>query len=152
LPRINPGTIVHNKKLQSLIPEQQRAALLQLPADELWHLEEKYDVHIDRVYGPGRIVQESPIEAFLILNWQRDSELELEVERVDLAEHRDLLGALMKSPGPFYQYPDGSFLQDTTPLDEPPYLEALQDVAVYVARGRIDFSALSARCLHEVLV
>jgi len=152
LPRINPGTIVHNQKLQSLIPEQQRAALLQLPAAELWELEEKYDVHIDRVYGPGRIVQEAPIEAFLILDWQRDSELELEVEQVDLAEHRDLLGALMKSPGPFYQYPDGSFLQDTTALVEPPYLEALQDVAVYVARGRIDFSALSARCLHEVLV
>jgi len=151
LPRINPGTIVHNQKLQGLIPEQQRAALLQLPAEELWELEEKYDVHIDRVYGPGRIVQEAPIEAFLILDWRRDSDMELEVEQVDLAEHRDLLGALMKSPGPFYQYPDGSFLQDTTALDEPPYLEVLKDVAVYVARGRIDFPTLSERCLHELL-
>jgi HprK-related kinase B len=151
LPRINPGTIVHNKKLHSLIPAQQREALLQLPGAELWELEEKYDVHIDRVYGPGRIVAEAPMTAFLILDWQRDSEMELEVERVNLAAHRDLLGALMKSPGPFYQYPDGTFQQDTATFDEPAYLEALENIAVYVARGRVDFSALSERCLHEIL-
>jgi len=152
LPRINPGTIVHNKKLHSLIPAQQREALLQLPGAELWELEEKYDVHIDRVYGPGRITAEAPITAFLILDWQRDSDMELEVERVDLAVHRDLLGALMKSPGPFYQYPDGTFQQDTAAFDEPAYLHALENIAVYVARGRVDFAALSERCLSELLV
>jgi HprK-related kinase B len=152
LPRINPGTIVHNQTLHSLIPAPQREALLQLPGAELWELEEKYDVHIDRVYGPGRILAEAPMAAFLILDWQRDSEQELEVERVDLAAHRDLLGALMKSPGPFYQYPDGTFQQDTAAFDEPAYLEALENIAVYVARGRVDFAALSERCLHELLV
>jgi len=152
LPRINPGTIVHNQTLHSLIPAPQREALLQLPGAELWELEEKYDVHIDRVYGPGRILAEAPMAAFLILDWQRDSEKELEVERVDLAAHRDLLGALMKSPGPFYQYPDGTFQQDTTAFDEPAYLEVLENIAVYVARGRVDFAALSERCLHELLV
>ena len=91
------------------------------------------------------------MSAFLILDWQRDSEMELEVERVDLAAHRDLLGALMKSPGPFYQYPDGTFQQDTATFDEPAYLEALENIAVYVARGLVDFSALSERCLHEIL-
>ena len=151
LPRINPGTIVHNRKLHSLIPTQQRAALRQLPAAELWELEEKYDVHIDRVYGPGRIIAEAPLAAFLILDWQRDGDRELVVERVDLAAQRDLLGALMKSPGPFYQYPDGTFLQDTTALDESAYLDTLKDMAIYVARGRIDFSAMSDRCLHELL-
>jgi HprK-related kinase B len=151
LPRINPGTIVHNKKLHSLIPAQQREALLQLPGADLWELEEKYDVHIDRIYGPGRIIAEAPMSAFLILDWQRDSEVELEVERVDLAAHRDLLGALMKSPGPFYQYPDGTFQQDTAAFDERAYLDALENIAVYVARGRVDFSALSERCLSEVL-
>jgi len=151
LPRINPGTIAHNQKLHSLIPAQQREALLQLPAAELWELEEKYDVHIDRVYGPGRIMAEAPLAALLILDWQRDSEVELKVEQVDLAADRDLLGALMKSPGPFYQYPDGSFQEDTTAFDEAAYLDALADIPVYAARGRIDFSAMSDRCLHELL-
>jgi hypothetical protein len=94
---------------------------------------------------------EAPLAAFLILDWQRDSEMELKVEQVDLAADRDLLGALMKSPGPFYQYPDGSFQQDTTSFDEAAYLDALENVAVYAARGRIDFSALSERCLSELL-
>jgi len=151
LPRINPGTIVHNKKLQGLIPAQQRKALLQLPAAELWELEDKYDVHVDRIYGPGRIIPEAPLSAFLILDWQRDGERELQVERVDLTVQRDLLGALMKSPGPFYQHPDGTFQQDTAVFDDASYLAALEQVPVYVARGRVDFSTLSDRCLHELL-
>jgi len=151
LPRINPGTIVHNKRLQGLIPAQQRKALLQLPAAELWELEDKYDVHIDRIYGSDRIIPEAPLSAFLILDWQRDGERELQVERVDLTVQRDLLGALMKSPGPFYQHPDGIFQQDTAVFDDASYLAALEQVPVYVARGRVDFSTLSDRCLHELL-
>ena len=151
LPRINPGTIVHNKKLQGLISAQQRKALLQLPAAELWELEDKYDVHVDRIYGSGRIIPEAPLSAFLILDWQRDSERELQLERVDLTVQHDLLGALMKSPGPFYQHPDGTFQQDTAVFDDASYLAALEQVPVYVARGRVDFSSLSDRCLHELL-
>jgi HprK-related kinase B len=152
LPRINPGTIVHNPKLHSLIPAQQSNTLLQLPAAELWELEEKYDVSIDRIYGQGRIMAEAPLAAILILDWRRDSDKALEIERVDLAVHRNLLGALMKSPGPFYQHPDGSFQQDTTAFDDTAYLDTLKNVPIYAARGRLDFSTLSGRCLHELLL
>ncbi|MDA9982239.1 HprK-related kinase B [Gammaproteobacteria bacterium] len=152
LPRINPGTIVHNPKLHGLISVQQRNTLLQLPAAGLWELEEKYDVNIDRVYGQGRIMAEAPLAAILILDWRRDSDKALEIERVDLAVHRNLLGALMKSPGPFYQHPDGSFQQDTAAFDESAYLDTLKDVPVYAVRGRLDFSTLSSRCLHELLL
>ena len=151
LPRINPGTIVHNARLHSLIPVPQRKALLRMPAGELRDLEEKYDVPVDRVFGSGRIQQETPLAALLILDWQHDSARELQVERIELAERRDLLEALMKSPGPFYQYPDGSFQQDTTPFDDSAYLDALDGVAVYVASGRVDFPALSERCPQEIL-
>ena len=47
LPRVNPGTIVHNRRLHGLLSAQRREALLQLPPTELWSLEEKYDV-LDR--------------------------------------------------------------------------------------------------------
>lgn len=151
LPRINPGTIVHNARLHSLIPAPQRKALLRMPAGELWDLEAKYDVPVDRVFGSGRIQQETPLAALLILDWWHDSARELQVERIELAERRDLLEALMKSPGPFYQYPDGSFQQDTTSFDDSAYLDALDGVAVYVARGRVDFPALSERCLQKIL-
>ena len=151
LPRINPGTIVHNPKLHSLIPVQRRNTLLQMPAAELWQLEEKYDVNIDKVYGHGRIMAEAPLGALLILDWQRDGSAELKIERVDLTAHRHLLGALMKSPGPFYQYPDGSFQHDAMAFDESAYVDTLKDIPVYAARGRLDFSAMADHCLHELL-
>ena len=150
LPRINPGTIVHNPSLQHLIEPQRRASLLALPPQELWHLEDKYDVDVETVYGAGRIVQEAPLSAFLILNWQRDTDAALQLTAVDLASRRDLLAAIMKSPGPFYQYADGSFFQDDTPFDEQVYLDTLDGVRIYEAHGRADFDALAGMFLSEL--
>ena len=151
LPRVNPGTIVHNPRLHPLIAEEQRLALLELPKEELWELEEKYDVMVEDVYGEGRIVPVAPLGGFLILNWRRDDDAPVSVERFDPAERPELLGAIMKSPGPFYQYPDGRFLDDETPLDPAIYIEALADVPLYEARGGVDFPALERIVLDELL-
>ena len=151
LPRVNPGTIVHNRRLHPLIPAAQREALLARPRDELWELEEKYDVLIEQIYGPDRITAEAPLAAFLVLNWQRDSDQPLELQQVDLAERRDLLAAIMKSPGPLYQYADGRFLQDDTPFDEQAYLDTLADIPIYEASGAINFATMTRRCLNELL-
>jgi len=133
-----------------LIEPQQRASLLALPPQELWELEDKYDVDVETIYGAGRIVQEALLSAFLILNWQRDSDVPLQLAAVDLASRRDLLAAIMKSPGPFYQYADGSFFQDNTPFDEQVYLDALDGVTIYEARGRADFDGLTGIFLDEM--
>ena len=151
LPRVNPGTIVHNPRLHPLIPAEQREKLLKLPAEELWHLEEKYDVLVEEVYGAGRITPHAPLAAFLILNWTRDSEEPVSVERFDPKQRPELLGAIMKSPGPFYQFPDGTFLRDDVPLDPAPYIEALEGVPLYEARGGVDFPALERIVLDELL-
>ncbi len=152
LPRINPGTIVHNPRLHSLIPEQERQDLLRLPPQELWDIEDKYDVQLEQVYGEGKIRPSAPLCAFLILNWQRDSDQPLEVVPVDLSVRQDLLAAIMKSPGPFYQYPDGSFYSDATPFDEQAYLQSLAGVKAYEAKGRVDFEGLIDHCLSDILV
>ncbi len=153
LPRINPGTIVHNPSLHCLIPASERQALLQLEPKALWELEDKYDVHVEQVYGKGKIIttEQTPLQVFLVLNWQRNSDQPLEVEPVNLAERRDLLGAIMKSPGPFYQYPDGSFYMDNTKLNEQAYLDALNGVSIYEAKGTVDFEALSDHFLNKLL-
>ncbi len=151
LPRINPGTIVHNPRLQHLINPQRREELLKLPSQALWELEDKYDVHVDKLYGSGRIDQQAPLAAFLILNWQRNSTRALAVEQVDLGNRRDLLAAIMKSPGPFYQYADGAFYQHDTAFNEQAYVDALDGVRIYEASGGVDFAALTERCLHELL-
>ncbi len=146
LPRINPGTIVHNSRLHPLIKPERRKQLLELPVDELWHLEEKFDVDIEQLYGQGRIMHEAELGGFLILAWSRDSNEPLSIESVDLASHQELLPAIMKSPGPFYQYADGSFYQDYTELDSQSYLDMLHGIDIYVAHGRIDFEQLARQC------
>jgi HprK-related kinase B len=150
LPRVNPGTIVHNPKLHSLIPSGERESLLAMPNEQLWELEEKYDVLIDRVYGKDRVTAEAPLGAFLVLNWRRDSDRPMDLKKVDLSERRELLGAIMKSPGPFYQFADGSFFDDDMPFNEQAYLDTLQPIATYEASGRIDFDAMTRR-LDELL-
>ena len=75
----------------------------------------------------------------------------MQVSEVDLRQRRELLQAIMKSPGPFYQYLDGSFHQDNTPFDEQAYLDALQGVVVYEAKGGVDFASLVQHCLDHVL-
>jgi len=150
LPRVNPGTIVHNPRLHSLIPAAEREALLALTNDQLWEIEDKYDVLIDDLYGPGRFAIESPLGAFLVLNWKRNSAQPLELQRVDLADRRDLLSAIMKSPGPFYQFADGNFFADDMPMNERAYIETLAHVAVYEASGGIDFEAMAKR-INELL-
>jgi HprK-related kinase B len=151
LPRINPGTIVFNPALQKMIPAQRRKQLMQLPRKELWEIEEKYDVYINEVYGAGRITLNALLNTFLVLNWQHDSDSELAVEQVDISQRPDLLGAIMKDSGPFYQYADGSFYQQKTPFDTSAYLEVLEGVKVYEARGRVDFEGLKQFCEQELL-
>lgn len=151
LPRVNPGTIVHNPRLHPLIPADQREELLALPQQQLWELEDKYDVLIDDVYGPGRFTVAKPLGAFLVLNWKRDSEEPLRLQQVDLSERRELLRvAIMKSPGPFYQFADSSFFNDDMPLNEQGYLDTLADTPVFEVSGGIDFEAMANR-MDELL-
>ena len=150
LPRINPGTIVHNPRLHPLIPAAERKALLELPQRDLWRLEQKYDVMINRLYGPDRITPQAALTGFLIPNWRRDSDQDTALAAVDLGDRPDLLSAVMKSPGPFLQFPDGGFLSDDASLDEAAYLAILDKVPVYEASGAVDFDALTLR-LHDLM-
>ncbi|MEM8702592.1 MAG: HprK-related kinase B [Pseudomonadota bacterium] len=142
LPRINPGTIVTNSRLAGLIDEEREEELRNMERDELWHLEEKYDLFIDDIYGPGRISHTAKLTDFWVLNWSRDSSAATAVTQVGLAERTDLLAAVMKSPGPFYQTRQGPFWTDATPLDPGAYIAALKSVQVWEVTGQIDFDAL----------
>ncbi|MFG6178607.1 HprK-related kinase B [Halomonas sp. THAF12] len=150
-PRINPGTVLNNPRLETLIPAPRREALRALPAAELWELEEKYDVPVAAFYGPERLVAEASLAAAIILNWRRDDPGPPRIAAVDLMQRRELLPAIMKSPGPFYQHADGRFQADGEPLDEAAYLEVLAGVPVFEVSGGIDFNALVRRHLIPLL-
>ena len=152
LPRINPGTIVNNPRLFPLIDQATRDRLSRLEKSELWQLEQKYDVDISQLYGHGRIDHEASLKKFLVLNWRYDTDAALAVTRVNLSERPDLLAAIMKPSGPFYIDAQGRFNRDDTAPDASVYLEMLAGVEVYEASGGVDFAALGAVCLEELLV
>jgi len=98
-PRINPGTILHNPRLSSMLSEERREQLKAMPKEELWQLEEKHDLFISAVYGAGRVQFTMPLSEFWVLNWSRETEAPTQVRDADLSERPDLLGAIMKSAG-----------------------------------------------------
>ncbi len=141
-PRINPGTILHNARLHPMLGAERLAALRAMPQAQLWHLEEKYDLIVREIYGSGRVRYGAPLTDFWVLNWQRDTPEATRIEQVDLAQRPDLLGAIMKSPGPFYQGADGVFLSNHGGPVAADYLSALAGVRVCEVSGRVDFDAL----------
>lgn len=141
-PRINPGTILHNARLHPILTPARLAELAAMPHDELWHLEEKHDLMVPEIYGPGRSQLAAPLTDFWVLNWQWDTAQPTAVTPVDLPARPDLLGAIMKSAGPFYAGAMGRFHTDQTPLDPAGYLAALRNVRVSEVTGRVDFDAL----------
>jgi HprK-related kinase B len=144
LPRINPGTLINNPRLASLLTMERQQTLRQLPMEELWALEEKHDVDVAALYGAGRIDTSTPrpLASLIILNWSRAATSPTRLQRVDLEPRRDLLPAVMKSPGPFYQDSAGQFQRDDAPLPETAYLSLFRQVTVYEVTGGIDFDRL----------
>lgn len=144
LPRINPGTILNNPDLRSMITSEQKTRYQSLPPDQLWQLEEKFDAFIDQIWGKGRITLASPFDLLVILNWRRAGE-PLRISPVSLSQRHDLIPAFAKEPGLFY-------LSDTlapahaAPADQ--YLQLLGDCQVVECSGTADFDAAAEQIVH----
>jgi HprK-related kinase B len=146
LPRINPGTALHHPNLREILDPVRREELSRMPAAELWTLEEKYDVHLDRVFNDVRFVQEADLHAVVLLGWRLQHESPAQVQRVNLSERPDLVAALAKSVGPMLVVQPGTPAQpNVVPLS--PYLDHLRDVPVYEITGGVDFEAATDACL-----
>ena len=142
-PRINPGTILGNPRLHGMLSAARLAELRAMPGAALWALEEKRDLIVGEVYGPGKVQLDGPLTDFWVLNWSRDADAPTELAEVELAERPDLLSAIMKSPGPFHQHADGRFEPPGARPDPAPYLAALSGLRVRELRGRVDFDAVA---------
>lgn len=149
-PRINPGTILGNPRLHPLLSEARLAQLNAMNKELLWTLEEKHDLVIPEIYGAGRIEHRAPLTDVWILNWSRESHASTELRPATLDTRPDLLGALMKSAGPFYQDANGTFLPNGADPQPEGYLAALAGANVWEATGEVDFDAL-ARAGRDVL-
>lgn len=141
MPRVNPGTLLNNKDLLTILPQDRRVALKDLPVDQLWGLEEKYDVDIDTVFGANRLQLEAPLSAFIVLNWDRKAKRPFALDAIDLSRRDDLLAAIMKPPGAFFLPLQGDAPRTIFDLDKTDYIRRLRQVPVFEATGRADFDA-----------
>ncbi len=135
-PRINPGTIITNKDIEDLIPEEERELLMELSQEDLWNLEQKYDLFIDKVYGVEKFKIAADMKGLVILNWKRDTE-KLYIEEIDPAERHDLFPAFMKTPGLFFLSRENMYPN----LSEENYLSHLKECTVFEVTGGVEFEA-----------
>jgi HprK-related kinase B len=150
-PRINPGTALSIGALADVLPEERRHAFEALDRDTLWRLEEKYDVDIARTFGPGRWALRAPAVAFLVLTWSHRRAEPARFSRVNLAERPDLLEAIMKPPGPFYEPAGSDAPRGVYRMSPKEYLDRLSGVPVYEASGGVDFDRAVRVCIEEYL-
>ncbi|MCR9205960.1 MAG: HprK-related kinase B, partial [Halobacteriovoraceae bacterium] len=140
-PRINPGTIVHNDALKSLMTDEDRQRYLDM-GDDLWDLEEKYDGFIDQCFGKNKFKLVHPCQFLMLLNWKRNSS-PLKVEEINLRERKDLMPAFMKQTGLFY-LPDEA--GKAVRRDEDDYLKHLERIQVFELSGGVDFKEAAKIC------
>lgn len=150
-PRINPGTLLGNERLQVLAPAEKRRAWQALPADSLWELEEKYDVPVPAVFGAERVALQGRLRAVVMLSWQRSSGSPTHVRLCAEGDRSRLLGALMKDAGPFHNDPQGRFAERPAVPAEASYLDMLAEVPFHEVRGRVDFTVLEEILAKELL-
>ena len=135
-PRINPGTILHNPDLAGILDADERARFSALEPGELWQLEHKYDGLIHECFPGQRFWLAGEFVGLVLLNWSRGGGPTV-AQRIDVAQRRELLPALMKAPGVFYQPGPG----EVATRDEDRYVEFLAGVPVLELSGGVDFDA-----------
>ncbi len=143
LPRVNPGTILNNPSLKGLLPPRDFERFAALPEDDLWNLEYKYDVPIDRFFGADRFVLSTPLNAMIILNWKQNKDAP-RMQPVNIENRRDLLPAFMKSTGLFFLPEPAMPASDPS---EAAYVRLLEANRIFEISGGVDFQAAVDACL-----
>ncbi len=143
-PRINPGTVIHNEHLKNLVSEEKKRAYAQLPADELWNLEEKYDAIIDECFGPGRFSLAGRLDLVAVFNWA-GTDRPPEVQPVDLRKRPELLQSFIKSLGLYYSPETDRVTQEPGVED---YLKHIEHCPAVEISGGKDFQSVTETCLE----
>ena len=144
LPRINPGTAMHQQELHGVLPAARRAELQKLESNALWTLEEKYDVDLDLAFGPGRLARTSALAGLVLLTWRRDESGPPQLRRAELDSRPDLLTAVAKNPGPFHLGSRGAFVAPMATH----HLQHLSRVPLFEITGGVDFERACSMCLE----
>ncbi len=140
-PRINPGTIINNKKLRPILTKHEIEEYESLSEDELWKTEKKYDLFIDEVYGKDIFNISSPLHTLIILNWHRDSTEETTLKEVNIFERRDLYPAFIKMPGLFYI----NGVSTNSDFNVENYIKIISKCEILEVTGKLDFEFVTLK-------
>ncbi len=138
-PRVNPGTLLHHRRLSRLLTLEDRAVLRQLSREELWRLERKADVDLDAIYGKGTVELKGRMEALVLLKWGLDED-KAAVRRLTAAEAVANLSLFEKDLGVF------DLDRSEAPRDQVArrarYAAILERVDIVEVTGGVEFPAL----------
>lgn len=147
-PRINPGTIMNNPRLLSLLYPKQYERYQSLAVDELWDLEEKYDAMIEHLYNDCHFKLSSEMKGFVLLDWDRTLDEPTRLEPINTESITPLLPSVMKRPG--ILAPQSRKRLDRSTAQE--WLDLLEKTKVVVLRGGVDFSQAVDLVRKEFLI
>ncbi|NOT02471.1 MAG: HprK-related kinase B [Phycisphaerales bacterium] len=145
-PRVNPGTLLHHRRLSEMLEPGDRDRLNRMSADELWHLEEKRDVDVERWFPRCKHVLLARLSAVVVLNWQRDAG-PLRLAPVTLSDRTEILELIVKDPGVFHP---GRQASSSPEQNVRRYQDVLRECPVCEITGGVDFAAAAAAC-HDFL-
>jgi HprK-related kinase B len=111
--------------------------------NELWNIEQKYDVLIPQCYGGKKISLSGTLKNLILLDWSLNSSEQTELNPVNIEQQPGVLDGLRKNPGPFFQDVDGQF-PDATAQPCEYYADHLKGVRVFQLTGKTDFDRACA--------
>ncbi|MCE5301031.1 MAG: HprK-related kinase B, partial [Spirochaetia bacterium] len=145
MPRVNPGTLVNDPRLSGILPQKEREKFGAMMPEELWQVEQKYDVDISSIYGSDRFVLSAVMAGLVVINWDRGSMEPFSMEPVGACSRSDLYSAFMKTPGLFM---DNDVPGRDIDLSEAVYRRILEQCPIYEITGKVDFEEATERCIE----
>jgi HprK-related kinase B len=143
LPRINPGTILHNPRLGALLSAERRKELSSWSREDLWKLEEKYDVDLALCFPESRYVHGAPLRALVVLDWDRRVPGHPRLTETRFEESEAAFRGLRKGPGPFYVPAAGELPNEPLEPDPAQYGEILSGLPTIEVTGGVDFESVA---------
>jgi HprK-related kinase B len=140
-PRVNPGTLLALPPLRGMLTSEEAKRYGALPPDELWELQDKHDVRVDRMYGERRLALRTRLDSLYVLSWVRQAG-EPALHAVDEDYVGYLVAPLLKSE--LTDPPDLAFasVQSLSAL--------LKGVNVYQVTGAVDIPKLVGHAVKEL--
>lgn len=134
-PRVNPGTVLHQPNIQSIMTGEEIETYSAMSKEELWPIEKKYDVKIEKYFDACEFKFDAEMKYFVFINWDPSSDAEMSLQEINIANRKELLPHVMKSPG--LMLPKSKSRLE--PLSEKAYVDLLSHCTLMEISGGVDF-------------